>query len=139
MSHSTSQADCSTQQSGRARKSIVAALIYMLILATSAQPVTAAMISTQEAVTGSERLMMLDQIDRSLAQASVQAQFERLGIDTEEARLRIHALSDTELSALSERLDTLPAGSGTLGLLGAVFLVLIVLEVLGVTDVFQKL
>lgn len=139
MDYSASQADCSTHPCARSRKSIVAALIYLLILATSAQPVTAAMISTQEAVTGSERLMMLDQIDRSLAQASVQAQFERLGIDTEEARLRIHALSDTELSALSEKLDTLPAGSGTLGLLGAVFLVLIVLEVLGVTDVFQKL
>ncbi len=139
MSHSTSQADCSTQQSGRARKSIVAALIYMLILATSAQPATAAMIGTQEAITGGERLLLLDQIDRALAQASVQAQFEHLGIDSEEARLRIHALSDSELSALSDQLDTLPAGSGALGLLGAVFLVLIVLELLGVTNVFQKL
>ena len=42
------------------------------------------------------------------------------------------------LLQITALLDTLPAGSGALGVLGALFLVLLVLELIGVTNVFSK-
>jgi len=44
-----------------------------------------------------------------------------------------------ELSHLQNHINDLPAGSSALALLGAVFLVLIVLELVGVTNIFSKL
>jgi uncharacterized membrane protein (Fun14 family) len=39
---------------------------------------------------------------------------------------------------LAERMDTLPAGGDALAIIGIVFLVLIILEVVGVIDIFKK-
>ena len=49
------------------------------------------------------------------------------------------SLSDAELAQLEGRLQQLPAGGSALGLVGAVFLVLLILEITGVVDIFKKL
>jgi len=62
-----------------------------------------------------------------------------LGVDPRQAELRVAALSDQELAQLDTRLDSLPAGEGALALVGAVFLVLMILEFTGVIDIFKKI
>jgi hypothetical protein len=48
-------------------------------------------------------------------------------------------LSDSELQELEARMDELPAGADSaLTVLGIVLLVLLVLELVGVTDVFKS-
>jgi hypothetical protein len=48
-------------------------------------------------------------------------------------------LSDSELEVLQQRMDTLPAGADSaLTVLGIVLLVLLVLELVGVTDIFKS-
>lgn len=121
------------------KKSLVAGLICLLAISTSAPPALAGMIGTQEAFNASARTLQLQRVDRLLDGSTVQQQLEQFGLSSAEASERIHALSDSELETLAERLDSLPAGAGALEVLGAVFLVLIVLEVLGVTSVFQNL
>ena len=49
------------------------------------------------------------------------------------------ALSDSELVQLSENIDQAPAGAGVVEVVGIVFIVLIILELVGVTDIFKKL
>ena len=60
-------------------------------------------------------------------------------MDPDAAGLRIAALTDSELTQLQHHLNDLPAGSNALAVLGVVFLVLIILELVGVTNVFSKL
>jgi hypothetical protein len=70
----------------------------------------------------------------------VQRQLVILGVDPEEAARRVAGLSDTEIQQIAGRLDQLPAGEGTVGaIIGAaviIFLVLLVTDLLGLTDVF---
>jgi hypothetical protein len=70
----------------------------------------------------------------------VRGQLEALGVDRDEAVARIAGLSDSEVLAISGRLDALPAGQGVIeGILvaaGIVFIVLIITDLLGVTDLF---
>jgi len=60
-----------------------------------------------------------------------------LGVDPGQARLRVSSLSDTELDQLAGELETLPAGGDILALIGAVFVVLLILELTGVINVFK--
>jgi len=59
-----------------------------------------------------------------------------LGVDTADAYERVDGLTDQELAYASDKLDDLPAGGDALVVLGIVFLVLIVLEIVGVLNVF---
>jgi hypothetical protein len=47
-------------------------------------------------------------------------------------------MSDAELETLSKRMQETPAGGGALVVIGAVFVVLMILEFVGVIDIFKK-
>ncbi len=70
----------------------------------------------------------------------VQQQLTLLGVDPEEAARRVASLSDEEIQEIAGRLEELPAGEGGVGaVVGAIviiFLVLLVTDLLGLTDVF---
>ena len=49
---------------------------------------------------------------------------------------QVATLSDLEIAELSGRIDSLPAGGSTLGVVAVVLVVLVALDYLGVTDIF---
>lgn len=74
------------------------------------------------------------------AALAVRLELERLGVTRAEAELRVAALDDAELAALAGKLDEQPAGQGAfetaLIAAGAVFILLVILDATGVTDIF---
>ena len=70
----------------------------------------------------------------------VQQQLTILGVDPEEAARRVASLSDEEIQQIAGRLEEMPAGEGGVGpIVGAIliiFLVLLVTDLLGLTDRF---
>ena len=50
---------------------------------------------------------------------------------------RLQGLTDEEARQLAQQIEELPAGAGLIEVVGIVFVVLIVLELVGVTDVFK--
>ena len=121
----------------RRRKIIALLMSAQLIALGFVQPAGAGVISTETAVQLRQREATIERIDAVLARASVSQQLETLGVDAADARARIANLSDRELAYLEQRMETLPAGAGALEVLGIVLLVLLVLELVGVTDVFK--
>lgn len=126
-------------QQTRRNKTIALLLSAQLIALGFVQPAGAGVISTETAIEVRQREATIDRIDAVLARASVQQQLEAFGVDAADARARIANLSDSELAYLEQRMDTLPAGAGALEVLGIVLLVLLVLELVGVTDIFKSL
>ena len=121
------------------KKLIALALSGSLVAAGFSTGVAAAVVDTQRAVSMDAREQRVAAAQATLAREDVRAAMIELGVDPAEARLRVAALSDAELAQLEGRLQQLPAGGGPLGVIGAVFLVLIILEITGVIDVFKKL
>lgn len=85
------------------------------------------------------------QADRALvndfmSRADVRTQFEQLGVDADEANLRVAALSDAEVAKLAGEIKSAPAGQGAIGaIIGAVvliFIVLLITDLLGFSSVF---
>jgi len=68
----------------------------------------------------------------------VRAQLLALGVDPSQVEARVAALTDGELRALAGKVSEAPAGGDALAVIGVVFLVLLILEAVGVIDVFKK-
>lgn len=69
----------------------------------------------------------------------VRKELVAMGVDPDDAAARIAALTPAELSMLQGHIDSMPAGADVLAVLGIVLVVFIVLEILGVTNVFTSL
>jgi hypothetical protein len=78
-------------------------------------------------------------IRSALARDDVRAQMLAMGVSPAEVEQRLDALTDAELAQLSAEMDRLPAGAGVLEVIGVVFVVLLILELLHVTNIFTGL
>ena len=65
-------------------------------------------------------------------------QFVALGVDPAQVESRVAALTDSELRTLAGQIADMPAGGDALAVIGIVFLVLLILEAVGVIDIFKK-
>lgn len=110
----------------------------VLLLVTTLGTAQAAVVSTADYLANESRAGQLSTVEAALARRDVQQQLEALGIPPEQALARVAALSPAELQLLHNKLGELPAGGSFLGLVGAVFIVLLILEIVGVTDIFSK-
>ena len=99
----------------------------------------AGMVDTQSLIeqeAGSERLAKIESL---LARQDVAKQLVALGVDPADVQQRVLYLSDAEIASFEQRLDTQIAGGSAVGVIGTVFLVLLILELVGVTDIFKKI
>ena len=101
-------------------------------------PAQSAIIGTDAAVAAEARSVDLARIARVLSDQSVQQRLVSLGVEPAAAEARLAALTHAELARLADDLEQAPAGGDALALIGAVFLVLLILELTGVIDIFKK-
>jgi hypothetical protein len=115
-------------------------LILTLVLGSvsvSAAPLPASdLVSTQAALSAERTDAHRERIHEVLSRADVQEQLVAQGVDLAEVEARVAALSDEEARQMAEQLDQLPAGASVVGALLLVFLVLLVTDILGLTNVF---
>jgi hypothetical protein len=121
----------------RYRRLAAIALSVTLAWAGFSTAAVAAVVGTADSLAMEQRGARLAAVQAGLARSEVQQAMVELGVDPAQAQLRAAALSEQELAQLQGQLDQLPAG-GVLELIGAVFLVLLILELTGVIDIFKK-
>lgn len=80
-----------------------------------------------------------DLIQSFLLENAVQLQLQKMGVSPELAKERVAALTPMEQQLLQQKIADLPAGAGVVEVIGIVFIVLLILELLGVTDIFKKI
>ena len=119
------------------RKCVAGVLSASLLNLGTMSVASAAIVDTSALVT-TDRAADLGAIRTHLAQTDVRAQMTRMGVDAAAVERRISRLSDSELQQLAADLRSAPAGGDALELIGAVFVVLLILEVTGVIDIFKK-
>lgn len=114
---------------------MAAAILNLSLYQTAA----ATVVGTGEAIRAVASAERLSAVQAVLARADVQAVLVAHGVSSEDAMNRVAALSEDELVALQQEFDRLPAGGvGLFEVLGITFLVLLVLELTGVTDIFSR-
>lgn len=79
-----------------------------------------------------DREYLLSSLDRE----EVQVALVRQWVDVDMAKLRVASMTDTEVRTLNSKMDSLPAASGAVGAIVFILLVLLVTDLIGVTDVY---
>lgn len=121
-------------------KSSVAACVSagMILLGTPGIS-SAAMIGTETLASQTLRADTEARLNELLSRAEVQDKLVAWGVDAEKAKSRANAMSDAELQRVAFALDQQPAGGdGLIVIVGIVFVVLLILELVGVTNVFTR-
>jgi hypothetical protein len=122
------------------RRNLLVAVLSTTLLAASLQSAAyAGVISTEQYLTARDRDATLARIDAVLARDEVRKQLEQFGVDPAVANERIAALTDHELEQLATDLESMPAGGNLLAVVGIAFIVLLILELVGVIDIFNKI
>jgi hypothetical protein len=119
------------------RKCAIGVLCVAIVNTGMMSAASAAIVDTSAIVT-TDREADLASIRARLDRAEVRAQMEQMGIDAAAVEQRIAALNDREMHQLATDLRNAPAGGDALALIGAVFVVLLILELTGVIDIFKK-
>ena len=115
-------------------------LAFALILAISSYSITtpavADIVPTSELLAQQQQESTRVEVNSLLQEQKVANMLTEMGVDVEATQERIDSLTVEELELLSEKMNELPAGEGALGTIALVLVILILLDVAGVTDIF---
>ncbi len=104
---------------------------------TSAQ---ATLVSTEQVAASEGVTSAAEQrayVNSMLTRADVAAALQERGIDLEQAKARVAALTDAEVAHVAHTLDTAPAGaSDVIGTIVFIFILLLITDILGFTKIF---
>ena len=112
----------------------------MLLIAIPYQPLLAAMVSTDAIIDQIKAQDARGRLKTLISRNDIKKTLISQGIDPAEAKARVDSLSDSEAIDVTDKIEQLPAGAGAFGaIIGAaliIFLVLLLTDILGYTDVF---
>jgi len=98
-----------------------------------------AIVTSGDMVAAQQSLFDRDELKSLMAREDVRDQLVDLGVDVDAAIARVDSMTDTEVQQLSAKMDEMPAASGFIETAVLAFLVLVVLEVTGVTDILPNI
>ena len=109
----------------------------MLALSLHLPVANAAMVGTEAVVHAVQAQQQRARIHETLNREDVKARLVSLGVDPAQVQARVNALTDDEAQRLAKNLDEMPAGGDIVGALVFIFVVLLITDLLGLTDVFS--
>lgn len=116
-------------------------LICSFLSLPLAQTAQAEMISTETFLSEQTQTTPRDRVLALLEKEEVLKKLQEYGVSPLEARERVASLSDQEIAKLNAQIDQLPAGADAAGaILGtalAVFIILLITDILCLTKVFK--
>ena len=118
-------------------KRAIGGVVLISLMITSLQmPAYADMIGTAAVIDQQQAVIDRGKLLAALSRDDVKEQLVAMGVDPQAARERVASLSDEELQSLNGHMQELPAGGDILGVAVFIFLVLLITDILGYTDVF---
>ena len=123
----------------RARGALLRLVSISIICMGFAQVAPAGVIGTAYMLDEESRAASLSRIEVLLAREDVGRQLEAFGVGRAMVLERLNGLSNAELLELEGQIESQVAGGDILAVIGIVFVVLLILELVGVTDIFKSI
>lgn len=118
----------------------VTVAVAFSFMAVVVSPLHAAMVGTDAVLQAVDANAARHTVKSFLNRQEVTQYMQNWGVAPGEAQARIDAMTDEEVTQLAQRIDQLPAGGDAfgfvIGLALVTFIVLVILDIVGVTDVF---
>jgi len=114
----------------------IAVFLSILLALMPLLPAQAAMIGNQQIISQHQSQQTRDSLQQLFAQQAAQQQLQAWGVSPDQIKNRIGSLTDTELARINQQANDLNAGGNILGILLVIFIVFIITDVIGATDIF---
>ena len=109
---------------------------YKMLALMPLLPAQAAMIGNEQIVSQSQSQQTRDSLQQLFEQETARQQLQAWGVNPDQIKSRIDSLTDAELARFNQQVNDLQAGGDVLGILLVIFLVFIITDVIGATDIF---
>lgn len=107
------------------------AIASLFLFSMLGQPLQAGMVGTADLLDTHNYSQNIDSKRESMRQQLVD-----LGVDPQQADIRVAGLSDNQINEISQRISDLPAGADAGGVILTIFIVFVITDVIGATDIF---
>ncbi len=122
------------------KRLLVSVLASSISFAGFMQTAQAGMISTEQVAVSEGLRTAADaraHVMATLERADVAAALAERGVDIDQARARVAALTDAEAARVAQEIDSAPAGANDiLGTIVFIFVLLLITDILGFTKIF---
>lgn len=112
-------------------------IVSVLSLGLPLQSVYAGIVGTDRVAASAQAQSERERVHTFLDREDVRKELQTQGIDADAAKTRVAVLTDEEVQKVAGKLDSMPAGGGIIGVLFTVFVILLVTDILGFTNVFS--
>jgi len=99
-------------------------------------PAQAAMIGNKQIINQGLSHQTRDGLQQLFEQETAQQQLQAWGVNPGQIRSRIDSLTDAELARINQQVNDLQAGGSVLGIILVIFIVFVITDVIGATDIF---
>lgn len=111
-------------------------ILALLTLSVQLPAAHAGMIGTDAVVNATQVQQNRERLQNALNRADIKAQLTARGVDPSKVQARIDSLTDEETLTLASQIDQLPAGGDVVGALVLIFLILLLTDLMGLTNIF---
>lgn len=123
-------------RSHHAFKKLGSLLLAASLLGASIAPAQAAMVGTAQVLAAEQGRQDRARLASLLERQDLQRQLSALGVDVQHARDRVASLTDAEVARINQRIAELPAGGDVLGVILLIFIIFVITDAIGATDIF---
>jgi hypothetical protein len=120
--------------------SVFMALTFFTVGVLYQSSANASMIGTEQSLKEDKYPLKREVLKNMLERKEIQEKLILYGVNSDNARVAVDSLTDDEILEIAQKMDELPSGGNGVGaLVGAaliVFLVLLITDILGYTDIF---
>lgn len=111
-------------------------VLGMLALSLHLPAANAAMVGTETVVNAAQAQQNRERVLGTLNRDDVKSGLMARGVDPAQVQARLDSLTDEEVQTLAAKMDQLPAGGDGLGLLVFIFVLLLITDILGFTNIY---
>ena len=115
---------------------VLCLLLSLSLIILPVAPVQAAMISNGQIIGEVQTELDRSDVLQVLEREQAQQQLKALGVSPEMVKERVSHMTDNEVAQLNQHLADLPAGGDVLGVILILFIVFIITDMLGATNIF---
>lgn len=117
-------------------KRTLALILSISLTSITIGNVQAAIISNDQIIHKTLQLNEKEALLQTINRADVQEQLLSMGVNTADLEVRINQMTHEEIAQLNQQMAELPAGAGALGVVVLIFIIFVITDVIGATDIF---
>ena len=112
---------------------LILSFSFLILPLSQAQ---ATLVANDQLIQQVQQINDKDVLLQTINRADVQEQLSDMGVSTADIENRINQMTGEEIAQLNQQLNELPAGGGVLGVIVLIFVVFVITDVIGATDIF---